>query len=206
MQKQSIRQLINSASPVIFEIGAANGEDTLEFINTFNDLNFKMYCFEPDLRNIDAFKKRINDPRVKLFEMAVGDKDGRAIFNQSADIYNLSSSLKKPNMVNMKATWPLMEFDKTYEVDVITIDTFLQQQNIPLVDFIWADVQGAEDLMINGAKNSLIDKIRFLFTEYSDVEYYENEPNLNEIKRLMGDTWDIIQIFRADVLLKNRNL
>ena len=205
MEKSQIRNLINSENPVIFEIGAANGIDTLEFINTFNDLDFKMYCFEPDLRNIKAFKETVNDPRVTLYEMAIGDKNGKATFNQSNDIYNLSSSLKKPIMENMKTTWPLMEFDKTYEVDVMTLDKFLSDNNIDKVDFIWADVQGAEDLMILGGKNSLIDKVRYMYTEYSNTEYYENELNLNQIIEIMGENWQVVQVFAADVLLKNKN-
>jgi FkbM family methyltransferase len=205
MEKSQIRNLINSENPVILEIGAANGVDTLEFINIFNDLDFKMYCFEPDLRNIKAFKETVNDPRVTLFEMAIGDKNGKATFNQSNDIYNLSSSLKKPIMENMKATWPLMEFDKTYEVDVMTLDKFLSDNNIDKVDFIWADVQGAEDLMILGGKNSLIDKVRYMYTEYSNTEYYENELNLNQIIEIMGENWQVVQVFAADVLLKNKN-
>lgn len=206
MEKSRIRQMINSQNPVILEIGAADGTDTLEFINTFKDLDFKMYCFEPDIRNLASFKQRISDQRVTLFEMAVGDKNGKATFNQSNDIYNLSSSLKKPVMENMKATWPLMEFDKTYEVDVVTLDSFLKDNNIDVVDFIWADVQGAEDLMISGGKESLDKKVRYLFTEFSNTEYYENELNLEGIIKLMGENWEVIEIFRADVLLKNKNL
>lgn len=206
MEKHQIRQLINTSNPVIFEIGAADGTDTLEFINTFNDLDFKIYCFEPDLRNIESFKQKVNDPRVTLFEMAIGDKNGKATFNQSNDIYNLSSSLKKPMMENMKATWPLMDFDKTYDVDVVTLDTFLADNNIDKVDFIWADVQGAEDLMILGGKESLINKVRYMYTEYSNVEYYENELNLNEIIELIGENWEVVQVFTADVLLRNKNL
>ena len=206
MEKHQIRQLINTSNPVIFEIGAADGTDTLEFINTFNDLDFKIYCFEPDLRNIESFKQKVNDPRVTLFEMAIGDKNGKATFNQSNDIYNLSSSLKKPMMENMKATWPLMDFDKTYDVDVVTLDTFLADNNIDKVDFIWADVQGAEGLMILGGKESLINKVRYMYTEYSNVEYYENELNLNEIIELIGENWEVVQVFTADVLLRNKNL
>ena len=136
MDKNQIRQLINTQNPIIFEIGAADGTDTLEFISTFNDLDFKLYCFEPDLRNIQAFKSKVNDSRVLLHEMAIGDMVGKANFHQSNDIYNLSSSLKKPNMENMKATWPLMDFDKTYEVNVNTLDNFLLENNIEKIDFI----------------------------------------------------------------------
>jgi tRNA G46 methylase TrmB len=39
MNKQDIYNLINKKNPTIFEIGCADGKDTIEFINTFGDLN-----------------------------------------------------------------------------------------------------------------------------------------------------------------------
>lgn len=202
--KQEIKNIINSSNPVILEIGCSDGLDTLEFIQTFNDVNFSLFCFEPDPRNIEEFKKRINDPRVKLFEIAIGEEDGKTTFNQSSTIY--SSSLKRPNLVNLNAEWPTIKFENTFDVDVMSIDSFIKQNNIEKIDFIWADVQGAEDMMLKGAKESLINKIRFIYTEYSNVEYYENEPGLNDIIRLIGDNWELIRDYRTDVLLKNKNL
>jgi FkbM family methyltransferase len=202
--KQEIKNLINNSAPVILEIGCADGIDTLEFISTFNDLPFKLFCFEPDPRNIEEFKKRIDDSRVLLYEIAIGDKDGLTTFNQSSTIY--SSSLKNPNIENIQKTWPMINFENSFDVNVTTIDSFIKDNSIEIVDFIWADVQGAEDLMISGGKNSLIDKVRYMYTEYSNVEYYENEPGLNKIIELMGDNWEVVQVFTADVLLKNKNL
>lgn len=202
--KQEIKNLINNSAPVILEIGCADGIDTLEFISTFNDLPFKLFCFEPDPRNIEEFKKRIDDSRVLLYEIAIGDKDGLTTFNQSSTIY--SSSLKNPNIENIQKTWPMINFENSFDVNVTTIDSFIKDNSIEIVDFIWADVQGAEDLMISGGKNSLIDKVRYMYTEYSNVEYYENEPDLNKIIELMGDNWEVVQVFAADVLLKNKNL
>jgi FkbM family methyltransferase len=202
--KQEIKNLINNSAPVIFEIGCADGIDTLEFINTFNESSFKLFCFEPDPRNIEEFKKRVSDSRVFLHEIAIGDKDGLTTFNQSSTIY--SSSLKNPNIENIQKTWPMINFENSFDVIVTTIDSFIKDNSIEIVDFIWADVQGAEDLMISGGKNSLIDKVRYMYTEYSNVEYYENEPSLNKIIELMGDNWEVVQVFAADVLLKNKNL
>jgi FkbM family methyltransferase len=204
ISKKQIRDLVDKTNPVIFEIGCADGLDTLEFIHTFNDLSFKLFCFEPDPRNLEEFKKRINDHRVFLHEIAIGDKDGVTTFNQSSTIY--SSSLKNPNIKNIQDTWPEIQFNNRLEVTVNSLDGFIKDNSIEVVDFIWADVQGAEDLMISGGKNALIDKVRYMYTEYSNVEYYENEPNLNKIIELMGDNWEVIEVFTADVLLRNKNL
>ena len=51
LKKDFIKKLLNNKEdPVIIEIGAHYGEDTVEFLKEFDDV--KMYCFEPDPRNI----------------------------------------------------------------------------------------------------------------------------------------------------------
>jgi len=60
MNKQDIYNLINKKNPTIFEIGCADGKDTIEFINTFGELN--IFCFEPEPKNINLVKQRINYP------------------------------------------------------------------------------------------------------------------------------------------------
>ena len=86
------------------------------------------------------------------------------------------------------------------------LDTYVTDKKIDLIDFIWADVQGAEDLLIKGGKVTLDTKVRYLYTEYSGKEYYENSPNMNTIKELLGDNWVIVRDFGTDVLLKNITL
>ncbi len=204
LDKMQIEKLISNDRPVIFEIGAADGLDTLEFIKVFDNSDFKMYCFEPDPRNIASFKEKVRDKRVELVEMAVGDKDGKMQFHQSETVY--SSSLKKPNLKNLYATWPFLNFDKILEVKTTTIDTFIRDNKIDIVDFIWADVQGAEDLILKGAETSLTGKIKYIYTEYSNTEYYEGEPTLNKILEILGNNWEVIKDYKTDVLLKNKNL
>lgn len=204
LTKTDIRKLVNRPDPVVFEIGCADGLDTLEFLETFHDPGLRMYCFEPDPRNVESFKQRIHDPRVQLFQMAVGDRDDKMIFHQSSTIY--SSSLKEPNVETLNAKWPTIKFDREFEVDVVTLDTFLAQHDINRIDFVWADVQGAEDMLLHGAKKSLRDKIRFFYTEYSDVAYYKDEPDLRAILQNIGPNWKVIRDYKTDVLLKNAHL
>lgn len=202
INKDYIKSLIqNNPEPIIFEIGAADGLDTLEFIRCFDNLNFKIFCFEPDPRNIESFKKTINDNRVVLIEGAVGDQDGVCNFFQSSTIY--SSSLKEPTE-NLFKEWPIIKFENKLTIQTYKLDTFIQNNNIDCVDFIWADVQGVEDLLIKGGEKSFMNKIKFLYTEYSNMAYYKTEPTLSDIIALLGDNWELVADFNTDVLLKNK--
>ena len=68
------KSIIKKNNPVIVEVGAHYGEDSMRFVETFPKC--KIFCFEPDKRNIDIFKKYVNDKRVHLFEVALSNKSG----------------------------------------------------------------------------------------------------------------------------------
>jgi FkbM family methyltransferase len=206
MNKLEIKNLINKENPMIFEIGCADGGDTLEFINTFSDL--EIYCFEPEPKNIKLVKEKINYPKHHLFEGVISDVNGELIFNRSRtdnpDDLSYSGSIKKPK--EHLNEWSFIKFDEQITVKSITLDKFCEDKNIQLIDFIWADVQGAEENLIMGGLNTLNTKVRYFYTEYSNKEYYEGQLRLDALLNLMGDNWELVRDFGSDVLLKNKTL
>lgn len=202
--KEEIKDLIDNPEATVLEIGCADGLDTLEFLKVFASPGFRIFCFEPDPRNIASFKRLVRDTRARLIEAAIADHDGRLTLNQSSTIY--SSSLKEPNLANINARWPEISFENQVEVEAVTLDTFLENEKIETVDFIWADVQGAEDLMIKGGRASLNARVRYLYTEYSNDQLYQGEPTDHEIVRLLGPNWKLMRRFHSDLLFKNTNI
>ena len=174
MTKSQIKDLLKKDNPIIFEIGCNDGEDTEQFLKEFK--NIKLHCFEPDPRAIKQFKQRINDKRCSLHEVAISNNDGKADFNLSNSDptklwtpkeiganWNKSSSLKKPYMHLHFHRWCF--FDKTIKVKTTKLDTFIKKNNINNIDFIWADVQGAEKDLIEGAKKALT-ITQYFYTEF----------------------------------------
>lgn len=207
MQKQIIKKLLGKDNPTIFEIGCADGKDTLEFISTFGP-GLKIHCFEPEIKNIKIVKETVKFDGHHLFEGAVSNNNGSIIFNRSrtdneSDL-SYSGSIKRPK--HHLTNWPFIKFDQQVEVKTITIDTYCKENNIDFIDFIWADVQGAELDMIEGAKEMLTNKVRYIYTEYANIEYYENQPTLEKILETLGNNWEIVHDFKTDVLIKNKLL
>jgi FkbM family methyltransferase len=206
MNKLEIKNLINKENPTILEIGCADGGDTLEFINTFNDLT--IYCFEPEPKNIKLVKEKINYSKHYLFEGVISDINGELTFNRSRtdnpDDLSYSGSIKKPK--EHLNEWSFIKFDEQITVKSITLDKFCDDKDIQLIDFIWADVQGAEENLILGGLNTLNTKVRYFYTEYSNKEYYEGQLKLENLLNLLGDNWEVIKDFGSDVLLKNKTL
>lgn len=209
MNKILIRELIQKQNPVIFEIGCADGGDTQEFIDIFKTTNFKLYCFEPEFTNIKVFKDRNFPENVQLFEGVISNSTETLKFHRSRNErdYNdlrYSGSIKSPKYHTQQ--WPHIKFDEYDEVQSTTLDLFCTENQIDIIDFIWADVQGAEDLMIMGGKETFDKKVRYLYTEYSTCEFYDGAPNQFKILELLGNNWEIINDFGTDVLLKNKNV
>lgn len=206
MNKLQIKNLINKENPTIFEIGAADGQDSVDFINSFGEIN--LYSFEPDPSNIKLIKEKISYEKFNLFEGVISNLDDEITFNRSRtdnpDDLRYSGSIKLPK--EHLNEWNWIYFDEQIKVKSIKLDTFCEQNNINIIDFIWADVQGAEDLMIIGGIETFKNKVRFLYTEYANKEYYENQPNLNKILSLLGNDWELVHDFGSDILLKNKNL
>lgn len=206
MDKLEIKNLVNKENPIIFEIGCADGSDTLEFINLFNDL--KIYCFEPEPKNIKIVKERINYKNHHLFEGVISDTCGTVMFNRSRtdnpNDLSYSGSIKKPK--NHLIEWPFIKFDDIIEVQSVTLDSFCEKNNVTYIDFIWADVQGAEEDLIIGGNNMLNKNVKYLYIEYSNKEYYENQINLDRIKLILGDNWELVKDYGSDALFINKNL
>jgi 2-O-methyltransferase len=215
MNKQDIRSLIGDVeNPVIFEIGSANGDDTLEFIKTFKDKNFSLFCFEPDYRNIAEFENKIFDDRVHLFEGVVSNVDGTVDFYTSTknphtgqEFIN-SSSLRRPDK-GLFETWPMFIdeetcFEKTKKRSIM-LDTFVRNMKIERIDFVWMDVQGAEDLVFEGGRWTFKNITRYIYTESNNENIYQGAPSLVKMMSLLPD-FEVMFDFGTDALLRNRNL
>ena len=98
-----------------------------------------------------------------------------------------------------------MKFAETI-CNSITFDDYLIRENLSdkIIDFIWADIQGAEvDLILGGEQ--AFKNVRYFYTEYSDSELYEGEITLEKILELMPN-FEIVEDYKGDVLLKNKML
>lgn len=207
LTKKKIKRLIGTDYPVILEIGSANGDDTLDFIRTFKGTGLKMFGFEPEPKNIKILKDRIREKNFSLFEGVVSDVDGELEFNRSrADNPNdlsFSGSIMKPK--NHLKIWNWIYFDEKMTVKSITLDSFSKNNSLNVIDFLWCDVQGAEEKVIIGGTETFREKVRFLYTEYSNREEYEGQPTLKRILELLP-TFEVVKDYGGDVLLKNKNL
>jgi hypothetical protein len=82
-----------------------------------------------------------------------------------------------------------------------TLDTAVAELGIECIDFLWADVQGAEADLIRGAATAL-SRTRYIHTEYSNVELYEGQPGLVALLEMLPQFRVLIR-WGQDILLWN---
>jgi FkbM family methyltransferase len=204
LQVEQIKNIIKNENPIFLEIGANCGQTTIELIKNFP--NAIIHCFEPDPRAIKKFKKNIDSPNVYLHEIAIGNKNGVVSFNQSAggeaidpEGWDHSGSIHSPKA--HLEMFPWVRFDKKIDVPICRLDDWAKNNSIADVDFIWADVQGAEEDMILGGFE-VLKRTKFLYTEYYDNECYEGQIILSNMYKLLNNFLIIVK-YENDVLLEN---
>ncbi len=212
---QYFQQVIaTSDRPVVCEIGAAYGDDTTRLVQLTDAIcrqkgvdSFEYYAFEPDPRNISALKRSAVRDQFTLIEAAVGSRNERATFRMSdggrpdgQGHHTLSGSLKEP--IRHFEVWPHITFQDTATVRVLRLDDAMSIYSFDHIDFIWCDVQGAEDMVIDGGINAL-KRTRYFYTEFYDIEVYSGQLPLAEIHRRLPGRWRIVERYPTDVLFEN---
>jgi FkbM family methyltransferase len=208
-----IKQVIRDLKIETFvEIGMHFGTDTVDFRKMHP--NARIVSFEPDPRNIAMIKKLGNDKLCELYEFAISDTNEPMDFYLSSgnatgllddsilteNDWSCSSSLKRPTGHLIQHKW--VTFPNKVKVNCTKLDDFTPLKNTK-IDFMWVDVQGAEDLVFSCAQETL-KNTHYVYTEYSNQELYEKQLNLRGVLNLFPG-FKVVHDFGGDVLLENMN-
>ncbi|CAM3025597.1 2-O-methyltransferase NoeI [Methylobacterium mesophilicum] len=215
LEEADILRLIDRANATILDVGTNNGDMSDNFSKWFQYA--QIFAFEPDPRAIKKVLARNLNSRIHLTTKALGRSVGKAVFHQSSgqnlgagvidpetgqiEEWDQSGSLRPPK--DHLTVFPWVKFDSKIEVEITTLDIWSAEQKVKYIDFIWADVQGAEEDLIAGGLQTLRNT-RYFYTEYSDREMYENAAKLQDILDMLP-SFEVVEIFQHDVLLKNRD-
>lgn len=157
---------------VIFDIGAHIGFHSLYFSRLVGTQG-KVYSFEPNPKNVERLKLlRDKNEDVKniisIFDVAVSDVLGTEQFSMNEDIESGRSSggfIDTADTIWDRAAFQQRGFTEI-RVQTIPLDLFQKHLGIPEApDVIKIDVEGAEYLVLSGAKNTLITKKPILLLE-----------------------------------------
>ena len=139
----------------------------------------KIYCIEPELRNLSLLKKNVAangfEDRMKVFRYIVGDHNGmdKLFLSEYGNTHTMS---------------PLRGKHGAVETPMITIDTFLEQNQIKPgdVDFIRMDIEGYEVIAFKGMEKLFAANPKLkIFMEFHPSYYPEWGWNYEKLLRYL---------------------
>ena len=172
--------------PVIFDVGAHHGQTSIMYSKLFK--NCLIYSFEPyaeSFKHLSTNLKRYDN--IKPINIALGNKIGKSKFyiNPSSGTNSLL-----PTDAKAPQTWSdgLLESTGQTEVDVVTIDSFIEQYEIRRIDILKLDTQGTEYQIIEGADKAFLEgRIKVIYTEIITRPTYIGQKELHEVLRIIQD-------------------
>lgn len=206
ISKQEIARLLSSEKKLILDIGCHDGRDGAVLASLFD---CEVHCFECDPRAIELWKSKDYNGNMKLWECALSNENYYKRLHLSNGRNNASSSLLKPK--NHLDLFEDVTFEESlFVVQTMTLDSWFEFIKPRIIDFIWADVNGAEGDLIKGGIETLTNYTRYLYIEFSNKELYEGQLTKEELLLLLPSFYEIGEYNYkgnfGNVLLKNRNL
>lgn len=171
--KGKLFDLIEDGSTVL-DVGANIGETLLQFasINT-NGMNIG---FEPVPYIYDRLQKNIslnNLSSLKIENLAISDRKETLSFKMPNNQNSGGVRMRKKENKN--------EYNADLNVQAITLDEYLSQNNIQKVDMIKIDVEGFELNVLKGAENTLANFRPKMFIEIDDQMLKEQNSSAESI-------------------------
>lgn len=176
---------IELGGKVVWDIGAHFGYHSFVFANLVGPLG-KVYSFEPNPNNNSVFKSNLElncelSKRIFLHNYAIADTD------QEQVVFKISPYTSGPTTLGgfLDANLPpnddkIYDFFKKINVQTRTIDQ-LMKQGLEIPDIIKIDVEGAEDKVLRGGINTLINKRPILIIEIHTI------ANMSKISQFLAE-------------------
>ena len=149
--RAEIEFILNNLKPssILFDIGANVG--LFSIVAGLKEKTCKIYAFEPSSQNFEILKEN-----TKLNNLKNVFPDRVAIANFVGEtMLKLNSSFKDVLNTIGQPRYPDCKIVGKEKVPVTTLDEFIKRNNIPKVNIMKVDVEGAEFLVFQGAKTLL---------------------------------------------------
>ena len=170
----NLRDNFNFKPSVIYDIGAHEGHWTNECKNIFPEATYIQ--FEADT---DKMPYLLNGS--SFFEV-LGSEDNKLIeYYKIKTKYTTGNSILKENSIHYTGDNYYTEMR-----NMLTLDTMIQRNGLPLPNCIKIDTQGSELLILEGAKNAM-EHAEIIVLEVNLHEYNKQSPLILDVLSFMNN-------------------
>jgi len=180
----------DSSLPITFiDAGSHLGESTVSILDRFS---FPLiHCFEPCQAVYPSLKNKfIDNSSVSVWNMGLANVNANLPFNENefpflSSFFNLGP-LGYGNITN------------TYNIPVMTLDTFASTNNIKKIDILKIDASGHELDILKGAQNLMSENlIKTVHVNLFFLERYLLDYSFSDIILLLGSAgFKIVGVYR----------
>ena len=197
LENQIVELLKKEKKLTVFDVGCYRGSFTEKVSKLFEKKKIKFYLFDANQNVKKYIAKLIKLKNVQYNEIALHNKNGKAVYHHNDSFESSGSSLS--TIIKNDSFWVFSRkmilklfFLSTkgfsnYSVQTITLDNFAKKNKIKSIDLLKIDIEGSEHLMLQGAKKTLKEnKIKTILVEICDkkANYKKKEKKiLNFLKK-----------------------
>jgi len=187
MPRKSLLGLRYYDFKTIIDVGANEGQFASMASKMFPQS--RLYCFEPlpaAFKSLAAWVESRPEGNVKLFNMALGDKDGMVEMYYHTE-HSPSSSLL-PTTSNTEMIYPVTKHQKSISVPLKTLDHALLEYSDEITEdlLIKMDVQGYENRVIRGGRK-IFGRAKAVILEVCLDSLYEKQAKFSDIVQMMDE-------------------
>lgn len=183
-----IKKSFTDGKKNIFEFGSRYGEDSTALATAFPDAH--IYTFECNPNTLEVCRnecKKYNN--ITLTEKAVSNICDQITFYPINKSHTQTTwedgNQGASSLLQASGEYPVEKYVQDKIVtNSITLKSFMEENFIEKIDFLWMDIQGAELMALQGL-DDYIDKVNTIYTEVEFMEIYKNQPLFSDIKKFL---------------------
>lgn len=149
---------------VIYDIGACEGHMSQSLKQIFPDSTFFLFEANPE------WNATLQAGGWNFFNTVLSNPGRESVLFYNSK--NSGDSYYQENTVHHDNFSPVV-------MPCRTLDSIIQEYNLPIPNFIKIDTQGSELDILKGAE-SIIDKVNMIWAECPFLEYNKNSPNIHD--------------------------